>query len=38
VHQDWDVPDPADQPVEAMRQIRDEIESRVKQLITDLKA
>jgi multimeric flavodoxin WrbA/protein-tyrosine-phosphatase len=38
VHQDWDVPDPADQPVEAMRQIRDEIESRVKQLITDLSA
>jgi len=36
VHQDWAVPDPAGQPMEAMRQVRDEIESRVRQLITAL--
>jgi arsenate reductase len=36
VHQDWDVPDPAGQPMESMRRIRDEIESRVEQLITTL--
>jgi hypothetical protein len=36
VHQDWDVPDPAGQPMEAMRHVRDEIESRVEQLITAL--
>jgi multimeric flavodoxin WrbA len=36
LHQDWDVPDPSDQPLEAMRQVRDEIESRVTQFIAAL--
>jgi arsenite transporter/arsenate reductase (thioredoxin) len=36
LRQDWDVPDPAGQPIEVMRQVRDEIEARVKQLITAL--
>jgi protein-tyrosine-phosphatase len=35
-HQEWDVADPSGQPLEAMRRTRDEIESRVKQLITRL--
>jgi multimeric flavodoxin WrbA/protein-tyrosine-phosphatase len=34
--QDWDVPDPAGKPIEVMRQVRDEIEARVKQLIAAL--
>lgn len=34
LHQEWDVPDPSGQSVEGMRPVRDEIESRVKQLIT----
>ena len=33
VRQEWDVPDPSGQPIEIMRQARDEIESRVKELI-----
>ena len=36
LRQEWDVPDPSGQPMETMRQARDEIESRVKQLITTL--
>ena len=36
VHQDWDLPDPSGQPAEAMDRVRDEIESRVKQLIATL--
>jgi protein-tyrosine-phosphatase len=34
--QDWDVPDPDGKPIEVMRQVRDEIEARVKQLIAAL--
>ena len=34
---DWDVPDPAGKPMEFMRQVRDEIEKRVKDLIKELK-
>jgi multimeric flavodoxin WrbA len=34
--QDWDLPDPAGKPIEVMRQVRDEIEARVKQLIDTL--
>jgi arsenate reductase (thioredoxin) len=30
---DWDLEDPKDQPIEKVREIRDEIEQRVKQLI-----
>jgi arsenate reductase (thioredoxin) len=31
--EDWDLPEPAEQPREVLRQVRDEIESRVKRLI-----
>jgi protein-tyrosine-phosphatase len=33
---DWDLPDPASKPVEEVRQIRDEIEARVKTLLGEL--
>ncbi len=33
---DWDLPDPAGQPIEAVRLIRDEIERRVRALVTEL--
>jgi multimeric flavodoxin WrbA len=33
---DWDVPDPAGKPLGFMRQVRDEIEQRVKDLIKEL--
>jgi multimeric flavodoxin WrbA len=36
LHENWDLPDPAGKPIEVMRQVRDEIETRVKQLITTL--
>jgi multimeric flavodoxin WrbA/protein-tyrosine-phosphatase len=36
LRQDWDVPDPAGKPIEVMRQVRDEIEARVRQLIATL--
>lgn len=35
---DWPLPDPAGQSVDAVRPIRDEIEGRVKQLLTELGA
>ena len=35
-HQDWDLPDPAGQPPEAMRAVRDDVEARVKLLIRTL--
>jgi arsenate reductase len=31
--EDWDIQDPADQPIEVVREIRDEIEDRVQELI-----
>jgi arsenate reductase (thioredoxin) len=31
--EDWDITDPADQPIEVVREIRDEIEDRVQELI-----
>jgi multimeric flavodoxin WrbA/protein-tyrosine-phosphatase len=34
--QDWDLPDPAGQSIEIMRTVRDEIERRVKDLITEI--
>jgi multimeric flavodoxin WrbA len=34
--QDWEIPDPAGKPIEFMRNVRDEIEKRVKDLITAL--
>jgi arsenate reductase len=36
LHENWDLPDPAGNPIEVMRQVRDEIEARVKQLIATL--
>lgn len=36
IHQEWDLPDPAGQPAEAMFQARDETETRVRQLINML--
>ena len=33
---DWDLPDPAGKPLDFMRQTRDEIEKRVKDLIKEL--
>jgi protein-tyrosine-phosphatase len=35
---DWDLPDPKGQPIEAVREIRDEIERRVTELATELDA
>jgi arsenate reductase (thioredoxin) len=35
---DWDLPDPKDRPIDEVRATRDEIASRVKQLITELDA
>ena len=35
VVEDWDLPDPAGRPIEEVREIRDEIERRVEELITD---
>ncbi len=34
--EDWDLPDPAGQPIDFMRNIRDEIEKKVKALISDV--
>jgi multimeric flavodoxin WrbA/protein-tyrosine-phosphatase len=31
--QEWDLPDPSDKPIEYMREIRDEIEERVRRLV-----
>jgi len=35
---DWDLPDPKGQPVEIVRETRDEIESRVEALLEELNA
>ena len=35
-YEDWDLPDPADQPLEAVREIRDQIHDRVKTLVASL--
>ena len=34
--QDWDLPDPAGKPIEFMRDVRDEIEKKVKALISEI--
>lgn len=34
--QDWDLADPAEKPIEFMRQVRDDIETRVTELIKDI--
>ena len=35
-HIDWDVPDPAGQPIETMQSVRDDIQGRVKALIEEI--
>lgn len=35
-YEDWVLPDPAGQPIEAVRQIRDDIRDRVKALVDEL--
>jgi protein-tyrosine-phosphatase len=35
--EDWELEDPAGKPIDQVRKIRDEIESRVKNLLIDLK-
>jgi arsenate reductase (thioredoxin) len=35
---DWDLPDPAGRPIEEVREIRDEIERRVTELVAELDA
>ena len=35
-YEDWDLPDPADQPLDAVREIRDQIHDRVKTLVASL--
>ena len=35
-YEDWTLPDPAGQPVDAVRPVRDEIETRVRELLVSL--
>ncbi len=35
-YENWELPDPTGQPVEAVRPIRDDIEERVRRLLNDL--
>lgn len=35
-HEDWTLPDPAGQPIDAVRPVRDEIEARVRELLISL--
>jgi arsenate reductase len=35
-YEDWDLDDPAGQPIEAVRPIRDEIRARVQALVQEL--
>ena len=37
-YEDWDLPDPADQPLDTVRDIRDKIHERVKNLVASLTA
>ncbi|MDQ6918552.1 MAG: arsenate reductase ArsC [Candidatus Dormibacteraeota bacterium] len=36
IYEDWDLPDPAGRPLDQVRSIRDQIETRVKQLLQSL--
>jgi arsenate reductase (thioredoxin) len=36
LYRDWELDDPADQPLEVVRRIRDDIDSRVQQLLGEL--
>jgi arsenate reductase len=35
---DWDLPDPSGQPIDEVREIRDEVARRVETLLTDMEA
>ena len=35
VRMDWDLPDPADEPIAFMQKVRDEIEKKVSMLLDD---
>ena len=35
---DWQIPDPKEKPIEEIRKIRDQIDSKVKELVSSLKA
>lgn len=35
---DWKIPDPKEKPIEEIRKIRDQIDSKVKELVSSLKA
>lgn len=37
-YEDWELTDPAGQPIEVVRQVRDEIRSRVEKLVGELQA
>jgi protein-tyrosine-phosphatase len=37
-NQEWDLPDPSGKPIAFMRKVRDDIEERVKQLISEITA
>ncbi len=37
-HQDWDIEDPKGKPIEKVREIRDMIEKRVKELVTNIES
>jgi arsenate reductase len=36
-YEDWELTDPAGQPIEVVRQVRDEIRSRVEKLVGELR-
>ncbi len=36
-YEDWDLPDPAGQPLDAVRPVRDQIRARVEQLVSELR-
>jgi protein-tyrosine-phosphatase len=35
---DWQIPDPKEKPIEEIRKIRDQIDSKVKELVSSLTA
>ncbi|MGW6200801.1 arsenate reductase ArsC [Kribbella sp. NPDC055110] len=37
-YEDWELTDPAGQPIEVVREVRDEIRTRVEKLVAELKA
>jgi arsenate reductase len=37
-YEDWELTDPAGQPIEVVREVRDEIRTRIEKLVAELKA